>query len=79
MKLDRIFTMKVTLKQGFFLSHLLRVSFLLCSTVELHVVERANRAILIDASPPVQGIINDGTLATEDMRYTKDAHKVSLQ
>jgi len=47
--------------------------------VELHVVERANRAILIDASPPVQGIINDGTLATEDMRYTKDARKVSLQ
>lgn len=53
-------------------------TFIVTATVELYVVERANRAILIDASPPQAGNINDGPLLTEDMMFTNNARKVYI-
>ncbi|WAR05119.1 hypothetical protein MAR_020488, partial [Mya arenaria] len=46
------------------------------NNVDLHVVERANRAILVDASPPIAGVINDGEIYAEDLQFTKYFDKI---
>ncbi|XP_052806221.1 uncharacterized protein LOC128235438 [Mya arenaria] len=46
------------------------------NNVDLHVVERANRAILLDASPPIAGVVNDGEIYSEDLQFTKYSDKI---
>ncbi|XP_052806219.1 uncharacterized protein LOC128235437 [Mya arenaria] len=46
------------------------------NNVDLHVVERANRAILLDASPPIAGVVNDGEIYAEDLQFTKYTDKM---
>ncbi|XP_052806226.1 uncharacterized protein LOC128235445 [Mya arenaria] len=46
------------------------------NNVDLHVVERANRAILLDSSPPIAGVVNDGEIYAEDLQFTKYSDKV---
>jgi hypothetical protein len=44
--------------------------------VELHSVGRADQAIIVDASPPINGTVFDGPLFKEDLQYTKFSKKV---
>ncbi|XP_060596420.1 uncharacterized protein LOC132750448 [Ruditapes philippinarum] len=48
------------------------------NNVELHTIERANQAIIIDATPPVLGTVYDGPLFKEDLQYTKYSQQICL-
>ena len=39
----------------------------------------SNQPILVDISPPIAGIVNDGGSFRTDMKFSKDAQQVKLE
>ena len=45
-------------------------------SVKLFTIGRADRAIIVDATPPEKGSVFDGPLYGEDLAFTKDDYLV---
>lgn len=48
----------------------------MCFAVDLRTIGICNSPLIVDRSPPVAGVVNDGELPGIDLNYTKYENKV---